>query len=187
MRRKLNKLLSEHALLTRQVEEEKKLLTEAESHVIHVQEAQQILQGLAEGIQNLANTKIAEIVTRCLQAIFGDEYEFRIRFEKKRNRTEATLYLSNSLGQEIDPISSVGGGIIDVLSFAIRLACLTLTRPQRHKLLILDEPFRFVSKTYRPAIRELLKQLSRELDVQIVMVTHSEEFMIGKVIDMESL
>ena len=48
---------------------------------------------------------------------------------------------------------------------------------------VLDEPFRFVSREYRPAIAELVKELSEELNVQFVLVTHSSEFEIGKVVD----
>jgi len=48
--------------------------------------------------------------------------------------------------------------------------------------LILDEPFRFLSIEYRPKIRELIQQLSEELDFQFIMVTHAQELEIGEII-----
>lgn len=84
-------------------------------------------------------------------------------------------------GQEIDPMSASGGGVIDVAAFALRLACLLLATPRPRRLLVLDEPFRFVSAKYRPKIRALLLQLSEELGVQIILVTHITELQIGTV------
>ena len=78
---------------------------------------------------------------------------------------------------ELDPLQSCGGGILDVAAFGLRLACLMLQRPQPARVLILDEPFRFVSSHYRSNVRALLSELSQEMGVQIIMVTHIEEFM----------
>ena len=47
---------------------------------------------------------------------------------------------------------------------------------------MIDEPFRFVSKEYRSAVRELVEALARETGIQFLIVTHSSEYEIGKVI-----
>ncbi len=84
----------------------------------------------------------------------------------------------------MDPTASVGGGVVDVASFALRLACLLLASPKRRRLLCLDEPFKHLSENYRPAVRELIEVLAREMDVQFIIVTHSNELKIGKVIEL---
>ena len=43
---------------------------------------------------------------------------------------------------------------------------------------------KYVSAEYRPAVRSMLEQLSEEMKIQIVMVTHSEELATGKVIEL---
>lgn len=88
-------------------------------------------------------------------------------------------------GQSFDPTRSVGGGVVDVAAFALRMACLSLARPQRRRLLILDEPFRFVSRGYRPRLRALLQQLTKDMGIQIVMVTHLQDLVVGKVVEIE--
>lgn len=131
---------------------------------------------LATDCQNTCQATISNIVTRCLESIFGKGiYTFKMIFETKRNQTEVRFVLLDSEENEYHPLSACGGGIVDVLTFGLRLACLVLHKPQPAKLLILDEPFRFVSAVYRDAIGDLLEELSLEFGVQIIMVTHLPE------------
>jgi ABC-type sulfate/molybdate transport systems ATPase subunit len=118
--------------------------------------------------------------------VFQDQaYEFHIEFVQKRNRTEAELKLTRHGMTIDDPLNSSGGGVIDVAAFALRVACLILAQPPRRKVLFLDEPFRFVSAEYRPAIEQLLQLLSQELEIQIVMVTHIADLVTeGTVIEL---
>lgn len=143
-------------------------------------EAQKIVQAIAEAIQQEAHGRIAGVVSRCLAAVFEDPYEFRIVFEQSRGRTEARLVFARD-GVEVNPIDSSGGGVVDVAAFALRLSCLMLSRPARRRVVVMDEPFRFVSKAYRPAVAMLLMQLAKELQVQFIIVTHFPELAIGKV------
>lgn len=147
-------------------------------------QAQQFLQEVAETVQNQAHRRIASVVSRCLEAVFQeDAYEFRIEFSKKRGRTEARLLFLRD-GMDVDPTEAAGGGVVDVAAFALRLACLCLSRPQRRKLLLLDEPFRFVSAEYRTAVKELVETLAKEMNMQFVIVTHSPDLVTGKVVEL---
>lgn len=144
-----------------------------------------IAQQLAQGVQAAAHKQVALVVGRCLTAIFDEPYEFEIIFERKRGKTEAKLVFIRD-GNEVDPMDAAGGGVIDVASFALRLAAMMLTRPGVRKLLILDEPFKFLSEGYRPRVRGMLAGITREFGVQVVMVTHLKELVTGTVIEVES-
>jgi DNA repair exonuclease SbcCD ATPase subunit len=85
---------------------------------------------------------------------------------------------------EVDPITASGGGIIDVASFALRLACLCLSKPPLRRVMVMDEPFKFVSEQYRARLVELLERLAKDMGVQFIMVTHIKELEIGKVIQL---
>lgn len=149
------------------------------------QEAQRIVQHLASEVQNQVHGRISQIVSRCLTAVFvEDPYEFQIEFEIKRGKTEAKLQFVRD-GVVVDPLTASGGGVVDVASFALRLAALVLTKPPRRKLLVLDEPFRFVSADYRDRVRQLLLRLSEELGLQIIMVTHDPALQVGNVVEIE--
>ena len=86
-------------------------------------------------------------------------------------------------GNLVDPMTASGGGVVDVAAFAARLARLMLSRPARRRLLVLDEPFRFVSRDLRPRVRELMEMLSSEMEVQFVLVTHDPQLAVGKVVE----
>lgn len=182
---KLTELEAEAKSARSVLKAEREQLAAAKSEALDTEEAQKVLQIIAESVQKQVHDRIAGIVTRCLETVFiEDAYEFKINFEQKRGRTEAALSFTRD-DLSIDPLTSSGGGVIDVAALALRLSTLLLRRPVPRRLLILDEPFRFVSKEYRERVRELLEELSKELKLQIVMVTHIEEFRIGTVIEIE--
>lgn len=186
-RKLLDRALSEYSLASRQVEVETRNLEEAKDLVQDTLQAQSIVQEVAKGVQQKAHAKIASVVTHCLKAIFGEEaYEFRINFERKRGKTEAKLSFVRDGIELDDPTGETGGGVIDVASFALRLACVLLSLPKRRKLLILDEPFRFINGTeYQERVGILLEKLAEDLDFQFVIVTDDEWLKIGKVIEIE--
>ncbi len=184
-RQKLDRLLAKHSLAKQQVLAEKKVFREAESRVTNVEDAQKLVQSVAETIQESAHRQISSVVTRCLEAVFGEEaYQFKICFEKKRGKTDARLVFVRD-GQEVDPNDSVGGGVLDLAAFSLRLACVMLGMPKRRRLLCLDEPMKFVSKEYHPAVREMLETLADELGLQMIMVTHAAGLACGKVVELE--
>lgn len=143
-------------------------------------EAQALAQHVAQQVQSQAFSKISSLVTRCLE-VFAEPYTFSIKLERKRGKVEAYLLFLKD-GMEVDPLTAAGGGCVDVAAFALRLACLCLKRPAARKLLVLDEPFKNPSEEYMPRIRALLEILSRELKVQILLVTHEAQLKTGTIV-----
>lgn len=161
----------------------KESASRATQELENLRKAQAIAQAVAAEVQSIAHKRIAEVVSRSLEVVFDEPYKFKILFETKRGKTEARLVFERD-GLELDPLSAAGGGVVDVAAFALRLSCLLLTRPPLRRMLVLDEPFRFVSACYRPRVRDLLERLSQELGVQFVIVTHLDEFRIGTVVEL---
>lgn len=181
-RKNINELLLSYKTTNNQLKEQHQEVIFRQNDYNNCLEAQTITQTVSLIIQQQAHNQIAEIVTKCLQTVFGeDSYDFNILFEEKRNRTEARLVFEKN-GEYLDPMSASGGGVVDVASFALRLSCLLLVKPQLRRILIMDEPFKFVSSIYRDNIRQLLEELSKELDVQFIMVTHINELVTGNII-----
>ena len=167
-----------------QVKEEIKHQQEAKQVFENTQEAHRIIQSVSQAIQQEIHHKIASVVSRCLEAVFGEEaYQFDIRFEQKHGKTPAVLLLKRN-GMEINPMQAAGGGVVDLVSMALRLVALILQRPPLRRILVLDEPAKHISREYRPAFRQLLETLADEMGVQIIMVTHSSEYATGKVIEL---
>lgn len=155
----------------------------ARQHLQSVQQAQEITQAVATIVQQQAHERIAGIVSKCLAVVFEEPYQFKINFEQKRGKTEARLSFVRD-GHELDPTEDSGFGTVDVAAFALRLASLVLARPGRRRTIVLDEPMKFVSRDYHPRIRTMLDMLSKELDVQLIIVTHLPKLQIGKVFEL---
>ena len=158
-------------------------LDASKSHQEDVVEATTLAQTVAQAVQQQAHDQIAGVVSRCLEAVFPDAYKFVIHFERKRGRTQARLTFERD-GMEIDPMEASGGGVVDVASFALRLSCLILHKPPLRRVMVMDEPFRFVSEEYRERIRRLLHELSNEMDVQFILVTHISELKTGTIVEL---
>jgi hypothetical protein len=182
VRKKINKASYDYEVAKATIKQEYKAVKEAKQQIKNTVKAQQLVQQVAEQVQQKAHKRIASVVTRCLRAVFGvNAYAFRLVFRRSRGRTEAQLAFERK-GARLAPTAAAGGGVVDVAAFALRLACLLLTRPPVRRVVILDEPFKFVSAEYRDGVRELLEALAKELDVQFVIVTHIEELQCGTVI-----
>ncbi len=183
LKRRAEALTREHDLAAHRAADERKRFRTAEAQHTDAVAAQELLQEVAVAVQRDAHERVATVVTRCLRAVFGEEYGFEIEFERKRGRTEAALKFLRC-GEKFDPELEMGGGILDVSSFALRLACLLLHKPPLRRLLVLDEPFRMLSINHHECVADLLLTLAKELKVQIVLISHSEMLAVGKVVHM---
>lgn len=181
-RRKVDKLLAKHRHAVATVKAERAAILEAKDQLAEAQTAQQVVQAVAQTVQQQAHTRIASIVTKCLAGIFDDPYEFRIIFDRKRGKTEARLVFYRD-GKEFDPTGSTGGGCVEVAAFALRVSCILLSRPPGRRVVILDEPFRNVhSPIYRQRVCQMVERLAKDLGMQFVIVTGIRDFEIGHII-----
>lgn len=167
--------------LRNQLESTDLKITNALQKVGDLDLALQIAQSVAQGIQEQAHEKIAGVVTNCLQLVFEKPYVFKMKFTRRRGRTEADLLFEKD-GMEVDPLTASGGGVVDVAAFALRLSSIVLHKPTLRRTVLLDEPFKFVSEQYRAGVRKMLENLAKDFDMQFLMVTHINELITGKVI-----
>ena len=143
-----------------------------------LEQAQMFLQKVAQDTQSQLKFQIEDIVNLALETCFPNEYEFQLQFNIARGKTDAELvFLSQKTGRPIDPMNASGGGVVDLTAFALRIASYALEQGVDN-VIILDEPFRFISRDLQARAGEILKSLSTKLGLQIVMVTH-----IGQMID----
>jgi len=142
---------------------------------------QVVLQQAARLTQEQLQYQVSDLVTAALQAVFPRPYEFRLTFAEQRGRTEARAELLRGGVESDDPMGATGGGVVDVVAFALRVAMWSLAPAARRPrpLLVLDEPFRFLSADLRERAASLLHELCERLGLQIVMVTHEPAFVIA--------
>lgn len=150
-------------------------LAELANRKLIIEAVQLIFQTVAQQTQDNLSWYINDMVTAAMEAVFPDEgYQFKLEFVQRRGKTEADLYLADAAGNKVKPSDAEGGGLVNVVAFALRVALWSLSKPSR-PVFVLDEPFSFLhSTTAHERVAELLKTLSEKLGLQIIMVTGEE-------------
>lgn len=138
------------------------------------EQARTVIKHVGLKTQQLLQYHIGEITSLAMEAVFDDPYEMIAEFVERRNKTECDLLFERD-GKRINPLDASGGGVVDIASFALRAASWSMGRPRTQPVLILDEPFKQLSANLMPKASQMLEDVSKELGLQIIMVTHSDE------------
>ena len=161
-----------HIGCIRQKEQLELAIQEAKGELEAAKMAREVITKVGKSIQTGVEGAFTSIVSLALQSVFGDTYQFQLRFTERRNQLEADLVLIQD-GNECSPIDSVGGGVVDICSLALRIAALIIQ--QSAKVVVLDEPCRCLSTDLQNKASEMIKTLSEKLGIQFIIVTHEEE------------
>lgn len=137
-------------------------------------EAQNIVRVVGLRTQQELQLHISGLVSMALNAIFDDPYQLQVDFVQRRNKTECDLSLVKD-GLVAHPLTATGGGVVDIVSFALRAVAWTMNTPRTAPVFILDEPFHNLSVDLMHRASTMLKQMSEQLGIQMIIVTHEEE------------
>lgn len=135
-----------------------------------------LLQKTSEYAREQAKKQIEVIVSNCLQYIFDSNMEFIIEIEELYGKPNAEFYVITKEGKNIiktKPELSRGGGVVDIISLALRISFLQVHKPLIQGPLILDEPAKHVSEDFIFNVADFLKRTSEMFGRQIIMVTHN--------------
>ncbi len=171
LREKLQEKISDLKFLEKDLKsdiKDKELLSE---ELLVVNESRSLIILASQATQNKLENHLSGIVTLALKTVFGERYSFKIRFVQRRNTTEADLLLVDN-GRETNPIYSDGYGVCDVISIALRISYWKLQNDSRN-VIIWDEPLRFLSKDLHDLISVMIKEISKKLNLQFIIVTHN--------------
>lgn len=159
-----------------QLEEKKIAIEEINAQIDLIEKASILLQKTSEFARNQAKIQVESLVTNCLQYIFENNLEFEIEIEELYGKPNAEFYVTTKYDDTLiktKPELSRGGGVVDIISLALRIAFLQIHKPRIEGPLILDEPAKHVSEEYIFNVADFLKQTSELFNRQIIMVTHN--------------
>lgn len=157
--------------LTKAVAEHEQAVSDWELY----QKVTQLLIKTSEFAKTEVKKRIEDIVTSALNTVFEGDYSFTIDVVQRAGRIECDYFLenNNTKVQLSPPDYSRGGGVVDVICLALRLAVIELTGSMSNTVL-LDEPTKHVSAEYAPNVADFLKSYSDDFGRQILCVTHQE-------------
>lgn len=159
-----------------QIEDSKKAINNIQSEVELLEKVSILFQKTSEFAREQARSQIESLVTNCLQYIFESNIEFKIEIEELRNKPSADFYVITKENDTIiktKPELSRGGGVVDIVSLALRIAFLQIHKPKIQGPLILDEPAKHVSEDYIFNVADFLKKTAEMFERQIIIVTHN--------------
>jgi DNA repair exonuclease SbcCD ATPase subunit len=164
-----------------QIEANKKLLDKTRKDLAECEDqmnslilAGNLLKTIGEQQREKTISTFERVITLALKEIFDSEYTFKIEVvADKRVSTKFKLIKGD---MEMELLTAVGGGVVNVVSFVLKVLILASVRPKRQQIMFLDEQFNNVSADYRPRVAKLLKSFSDQLGIQFVLITHQQEF-----------
>ena len=135
------------------------------------EQAREVIRTVGIETQKQLQYHISDITSLALESVFNDPYKLEVEFVQRRNKTECDIHFVRD-GQRVDPLTASGGGAVDVAAFALRIASWSMETPKSRNLIILDEPMRFVSHHYQEKASMMIKEVSKKLGLQFIIITH---------------
>lgn len=168
--REVQRKRGEYDLIKRNLDSHKTNVASYKNLLESILEAQKVIQAVAIATQSKVVFRINDIVNKVIQAGFP-EYSFELSYEVHRNKSEAVMRFFCE-GEPIEPTED-SGGVLDLATTGLRFALWSLSRTT--DTIILDEALKFVSADLRTRASEILSEICKSLNVQVIMVTHLEE------------
>lgn len=147
-----------------------------------LQKAHILLQEAAKMAREQGKARLEEVVTAALHYVFGPHLRFEVELTESAGRAQAEFYIvTEQDGETIRtrPMDANGGGVVDIVSLALRIALLELHQdPRLMGPIILDEPGKHVSDEYAEKMASFLRYVSQTFGRQVILVTH-QPYLVG--------
>lgn len=118
-----------------------------------------------------------QLVTYAIQYVFEDErFKFSLEFDRRGAMGTLDFNIQTpELKEKANIIDTDSGGLINVVSLALRLVIIETFNPKNEGFLVFDEIFEGLSAEFLPKTGQFLSEISKKLDRQIIMITHKDE------------
>jgi len=156
-------------ILKQNLQSVKKIKISCEKRVKGITEAQVLIQKVAVETQQQIKVHLEDIVNKIMQTSFPD-YSFSMEYKISHNKSECYLHFYEG-SNETDLLDGDSGGALNVACIALRMSVWTISSTDN--CLILDEAFANLSQDLQPLIGHILSELSKELNLQTILVSHS--------------
>jgi len=136
-------------------------------------------------VQKMTQQKFKErmesLVTLAIKSVFDKRnYEFELIFEEKRNQMEVKPVIHewiDGIKYSYDSLEDdFGGGMVDIVSIAMRIVLWSMEQPKSRNVIILDEPGKNLGAMVN-LFGKMLREISHKLGFQLIIITHDQEIL----------
>jgi DNA repair exonuclease SbcCD ATPase subunit len=170
-------LKAKRELLKSQLEEAQIKKEKSERELDTCEKACALISTAAEKAVSRVSSVFEDIVTPVLKHILGDEYSFKVQWARSSSSAPSAEFLITSPSGsgliDINP-KYKGGGVRDVIGFALRFSFLCLAR--NSGLVVLDEAFSQLDRERLANMAQSLRYIQEKLGHQIVFITHDQDY-----------
>jgi len=171
-----NKLVGERSALLRKQSQKMDELLALKAEQVEIQKTKVVLDDLIKKFIGFQLDKIKEYVTYGLKTVIIDQnLEFDCEVITKNNKPWVELNTKNDKGTSENALDAFGGSIAQIESLILRV--LAILQLKLYPLLIMDESLNAVSPHYLNNTSILLKELSKQLGIKILLITHNTEIL----------
>ena len=171
LRNKLEQQKGQVSQIEKSVKELNLKLRKNKRSLRHHEQAREVIREVGLKTHQQLQYHISDITSLALEAVFNNPYELIAEFVQRRNKTECDLFFQRD-GSKVDPLTASGVGAVDVAAFALRVASWSMLRPHTRNTVILDEPLKFLSNEYQEKASVMIKEISKKLGIQFIIITH---------------
>ena len=119
-------------------------------------------------------SRIEGTVTKAIQETMEDNsLQFRIVFDDEKNNKAEFKLIDEKTNQELDIVNSFGGSVVHIDNVVLRVMFAEILEVRGP--LIFDEPGTFIARENRENFGKFLKVISKELNRQILVVSHASD------------
>ena len=162
-------------LIQTQIKETQKSLAIKHLYVENLIKARYILSEVARLTQENFQAKVEGLITMAIRSVFDRDFQFKLMLERKRNKLECRPVIIED-EHEYSPEKDMGGGLVDIISFAWRIVLWSMEKPRSRNVIVLDEPMKNMGDLV-PLGGKMLKEISEKLGIQLIVITHDQELM----------
>jgi len=152
---------------------ESEITTERENYD-NLIKARFILAEVAKLTQTKFTSYVEQLVTMAIKSIFDRPFQFKVDFDLKRNKSECFLRIQEGEDEEpFIPKEELGGGMLDAISFSLRIVLWSLQNPRSCNTIFLDEPWKFIGQDeLLDRAGSMLREISQRMNIQFIITTH---------------
>jgi len=176
MENRYRSLLAKRDLLKKQLAQKTTQLEQVEKdHKNHIK-ARAVITELLENSQDKMKKRVGSLVTSAMSSVFNRPYKFSLEFIQKRNKVECVPVITENDIINDDIKYDMGGGILPIISFPLRIVFKTIQANPTRDVIILDEPIKgsLSDQTLDKTI-SMFNELSKKLGIQLILITHYKE------------
>ncbi len=175
LEKSLGNIKSTRSFINNEIEKNDRTISSNDNSISLAQKSSEVIKlWLEDSLKNNIDS-ISSLVTSGLKTVFCDrDLEFKIYQEMKYNKVAIRFALKDG-DAEGNPKNTNGGAASVIISLILRL--FIMSKLNMCNLILLDESMADLNAEYIPAAASFMKQLSDLLGINILLVTHNEDYL----------